>query len=1192
MASKQGSKAKAIRSGAKSDRCRAIVGIGASAGGIESLGRLFDAMPADSGCGFVVILHLDPTHESQLASVLSRHTAMPVVDIADGMPIEPNRVHVIVPDRTPTIRAGKLRLTVPVEPRGQRHPVDDLFISLAVEKQRAIGIVLSGTGCNGTHGLLEIKSQGGMTLVQDPATAKFPGMPQSAIAAGTADHVLAPENMSVVLLRYLQHGYVAAPAGNAVAAAPDEWSALDPVFALLRLRSDQDFRGYKRATLQRRIHRRMGLTNAATLADYNKLLQTHPEEIETLVKDLMITVTGFFRDTEAWKALDEMVITPLVAARADDTELRFWVPACATGEEAYSVAMLTVERAEAARKQFQIKIFATDRLADNLRRARDGVYPEAAAASVPPSRLRRFFDKLDGSYQIKKSLRELIVFAPQNLLRDPPFSRLDLITCRNLLIYLEPEAQQRVAALFHFSLREGGYLFLGSAETIGRHGELFETLSKTWRIYRRLGPTRHDLVEFPVLGARPKAHAAENGADAGRPPPTRAAELARRVLSERYGPASVLIDRQGRALYFHGPTSEYLQPTGEPTRDLMAMVRTSLRAKLRGAVHEAIDKKHAVTFTAHVRHADTDRAVSVTVVPLSAPDHADPLLVSFETLAEKTTASAGAGTPVTQIADDGTAIIHALEDELKSTRADLENTIEQLENANEEFKSSNEEVTSINEELQSTNEELETSKEELQSFNEELHTVNSQLQHKIRELADLNSDQSNLLAGSEIATLFLDVDGRIKWFSPTCRELLNLVISDVGRPLGHFAQKFTDPNLQRDIEEVLAKLTRIEAEAQSHTGRWYLRRLLPYRTQDNRIAGVVVTFTDITDRKQAADAIDQERIYTRAIVETISQPLLILTDNLVTVSANRAFYELFKTTPAETENRLVYELGNHQWNIPDLRRLLEELLPKKQEITNFEVEHDFEAIGRRFMRLNARKLARNGDRPALILLAIDDISRSTQTTAHRDLLIREANHRVKNTLAIVQSIATQTLRQSPVIEDFTPAFEGRLHALARAHDLLTGENWQGSDIAQIVRETLEPYASTGRGRVTTEGPGVRLPPQPSVALILILHELATNAAKYGALSPGDGTLAVSWRVERDGNGENGESAKDDRHVRLRWRETGGPRVSPPTRRGFGTTLIESSAAYELHGSATMDFREDGLDCALSFPLQLSPERLH
>ncbi len=1179
---KRGSPAKSHPPGPKSDRCRAIVGIGASAGGIESLGRLLDVMPADTGCGFVVILHLDPTHESQLASVLGRHTAMPVVDIADGMTIEPNRVHVIVPDRTPTIRAGKLRLTVPAEPRGQRHPVDDLFISLAVENERAIGIVLSGTGCNGTHGLLEIKAQGGMTLVQEPATARFPGMPHSAIAAGTADHVLAPETMPEVLLRYLEHGYVAHPAGNAATAAPDEWAALDPVLALLRHRSDQDFRGYKRATLQRRIHRRMGLTNVATLTDYTELLRTSAEEIEMLVKDLMINVTGFFRDTEAWKALDETVITPLIAAREDDSELRFWVPACATGEEAYSLAMLTVERAEAARKQFQIKIFATDRLADNLRRARDGIYPEAAAASVPPSRLRRFFDKLDGSYQVKKSLRELIVFAEQNLLRDPPFSRLDLITCRNLLIYLEPEAQQRVAALFHFSLRESGYLFLGSAETIGRHGELFETLSKTWRIYRRTGPTRHDLVEFPVLGARPKGQATEDGADAVRPPTQRPADLARRVLSERYAPASVLIDRQGRALYFHGPTSEYLQPTGEPTRDLLAMVRASLRAKLRGAVHEAIDKKQAVTFTAYVRHADTDRPVLVTVAPLSAPDQADPLLVSFETLAV-TAASADADTPVAQLGDDGTAGMRALEDELKSTRADLETTIEQLESANEEFKSSNEEVTSINEELQSTNEELETSKEELQSFNEELHTINSQLQHKIRELADLNSDQNNLLAGSEFATLFLDVDARIKWFSPTCRELMDLVISDVGRPLGHFAQKFADPNLARDIDQVLAQLTRIEAEVQSHTGRWYLRRLLPYRTQDNRIAGVVATFTDITERKLAADASDYERVYSRAVVETISQPLLILADNLTIVSANRAFYELFRTTRAQTENWLVYELGNRQWNIPELRRLLEELLPKKQEITNFEVEHDFELIGRRFMRLNARKLARNGDRPALILLAIDDISGSIETTAHRDLLVHEANHRVKNTLSTVQSIAAQTLRQSLAIEDFQPAFEGRLCALARAHDLLTGENWQGSDIARIVRETLEPYVSTDRGRVTTEGPGVHLPLQPSVALILILHELATNAAKYGALSPGAGTLAVSWQLEND---------EDDRHVRLRWHETGGPRVSPPARRGFGTTLIESSAAYELHGSATLDFRETGLDCALSFPLQLSPERLH
>ena len=1149
--------------------CRAIVGIGASAGGIETLGRLFDAMPADSGCAFVVILHLDPTRNSQLAPVLSRHTSMPVVEITDGMSLEPNRVHVIVPDRTVAISGGKLRLTKPAEPRGQRHPVDAFFVSMAGEcKHRAVGIVLSGTGSNGTHGLSEIKAQGGLALVEDPATARFAGMPRSAVAAGVADHVLAPERMPEALLRYVGHGYVVDPDGKEVTdKAPDGQFELDPVLALLRLRSNEDFRGYKLGPLQRRIHRRMGLANVATLADYTEQLRTRPEEVDALIKDLTISVTGFFRDAEAWQALDETVITSLVASRNEGAELRFWVPASATGEEAYSLAMLAVERAEAARKQFQIKIFATDRAEDTLKRARDGVYVGAAVAGVPPRRLRRFFDNIDSSYRIKKMLRDLVVFASHNVVADPPFSRLDLITCRNLLIYLAPEAQERATALFHFALREGGHLFLGNAEGLGRHDDLFDTVSKKWRIYRRLGPTRHDLVSFPVLGPRARQAPDRAGAD-DHNPGQRGADIMRRVLLERFAPAAVLIDRKARALYFHGPTSDYLEvPAGEPTRDVLAMVREGLRAKLRRALRQAIDANQSATFTAQGPRGGQG-LVSVTVAPVFP---AGSFLVTFEETPQPSGATVA---PVAQQDDDAPSV-HALEKELRSTREDLQSTIEQLEGLNEELKASNEEVTSINEELQSTNEELETSKEELQSFNEELQTVNSQLQYKIKELEKLSSDQNNLLAGTGVATLFLDTDQRITWFSPAIRELLDLESSDIGRPLAHFAPKFTDANLPRDVDEVLAKLTRIEAEVPGHDGHWFLRRLIPYRAQDNRITGVVLTFTDITARKQAADAVEEERLYSQAIVETISQPLLVLAGNLTVARANRAFYTLFRVSPEETENRLVYELGNRHWNIPGLRKLLEELLIEDQHITDFEVQNEFDRIGPRTMRLNARRLARGGGRPDLILLAIDDITERARTEAHRDLLVRELSHRVRNTLATVQAIAQKSLQQCATLETFRPAFEGRLGALARSHELLSNENWSGAEIGQLVSQALDAHALNHDGRIAAEGPRIVLPPQPGVALLLILHELTTNATKYGALSRTEGKLAVTWLLE-DGDGGP--------RIRLRWAEAGGPPVAPPSRRGFGTTLIERGAPYELGGSAKLDFRESGLCCELSFPV--------
>jgi len=786
------------------DKCRPVipvVGIGASAGGLEAISRFLAATPADSGAAYIVILHLDPNHESHLAPLLARHTAMPVVEITDGMVIEANRVHVIVPDRSLTVAGDRLVLSAPIEPRGHRRLVDAFFSSLAAERREcAIGIVLSGTGANGTRGLKEIKAQGGMTLAQDPDTAAFGGMPRSAIAAGAIDHIVAVENMPAAVLSFIRHDYVAAGASPGA----NGETSLEPLLALL-LGAGHDFRSYKRGTALRRIQRRMGLRNQASFATYAELLRRDPAELRALVKDMMITVTSFFRDPDAWQALDEQVIAPLIAERESGGELRFWVPACASGEEAYSLVMLVVERAEAAHKRFDMKVFATDSQEDNLTAARAGIYPEAAVMNLSPARLERFFEPVDGSYQIRKEFRERVVFAPQNLLRDPPFSRLDLVTCRNLLIYLEPDAQKRILALFHFALRDGGYLFLGSAETLGAVDELFEVRSKKWRIYRGIGATPHNLVNFPVLrlvnrrGSTVPTSMVVEGA-----PPARIAEVARRALIDRYAPASVLADAKGRVLYFHGPTGDFLEPpSGEPTRDLVLLARDGLRAKLRGAMRKALEKGETVTFNAQVGHGPATQLTSVTVAPLiETQEPASLLLVSFVRIVKTPHKSA---IPLAA-ADEETPSERALELELKAARAELQATIEQAESANEELKSANEEVTSMNEELQSTNEELETSKEELQSFNEELHTTNHQLQYKIQELEGLTDDLNNLLAGTRIATVFLDRDRRIKWFSPATQELFDLVPTDVGRPLDHFALKFADPALLNDADMVLTTL--------------------------------------------------------------------------------------------------------------------------------------------------------------------------------------------------------------------------------------------------------------------------------------------------------------------------------------------------------------------------------------------------
>jgi two-component system, chemotaxis family, CheB/CheR fusion protein len=1397
-----------------------VVGIGASAGGVEALSRFFDTMPPDSGAAFVIVLHLDPTRESQMAHVLSSHTAMSVVQVVDDMQIAPNTMYVIAPDKDLTVRNGALQLVEPAESRGHRHPVDVLFRSLAADQgERAIAIVLSGTGSNGTDGLKEVKAAGGLILVQDPSTAKFDGMPRSAIAAGMADHILSPGAMPEIIVRYISQEYIAAPNSGETGTSTAQ-PVIDQILTVLFTRTGNDFRNYRRSTLQRRIQRRLGLKNVETLDSYLNELRSNAEEAPLLVKDLLINVTSFFRDAEAWKALANLVIAPLVTARETGASIRAWVTGCSTGEEAYTLAMLISEQAVNVGKKFDVKIFATDAREDNLKTARDGMYPLAAVTGLSSVRQRQFFDKLDASYQVKKDIRSMVVFAPQNLLRDPPFSHLDLVSCRNLLIYLEPEAQQSAIALFHFALEEGGSLLLGNTETLGRHETMFEIVSKKWRIFRRAGPARLDIVNFPVLRgtSRPIKTNEETTPQLTNGISMPAGDIARRALLEHFAPAAVLIDRNCHVVYFHGSTGNYLeQPTGEPSKDLFLMTRDGLTGKLRSAVRTAFAENRSVHLSANIKQNRTISPVAVVVAPVApSANGSNYLLVSFAPGASHSSISRN--NLAQSLAADTT-----LQDELIAVRGELQNTIEHLETTNEELKASNEEATSMNEELQSTNEELETSKEEMQSFNEELHTVNSQLQHKVHELEDSTNDLNNLLTGTETVTLFIDANLCIKWFTPSTRELFNLMLSDVGRPISHFARKFDDENLLADAEKVLQKLVVVEAEVLSSAGRWYLRRMLPYRTLDNRIAGVVITFIDVTERKQDRDASDEARIYAQAIVETIRQPLLVLDDTQHVVSVNTAFEILFKVSEAECQGELISELEDGEWDIPKLRLLLDEVLSKDQHFNDVEVEHEFRDVGHRCLLINGRKLTREGARTGLILLAIEDITERKRTDAsltrselqyrtlfssiddgfciiektetepgqpidfryleanpafekqtgtggvvgktireafpgepeswfdmydkilregtsiriehelmtknrvlelhafriedstqrrlsvifrditsrkhaeeisgkltaivdssedaimsadldnivtswnrgaarlfgyvaseileqpiqvfltaesqseslrileslqsggstehletvwrrkdgtdvwisltvsplrnaagnllgasiiardvsirrraeeHREILVGELNHRVKNTLAIVSAIASQTLGGAVSLESAKESFASRLLVLSRAHDLLMHGNWSGTDLTSVVKATIEPHQG-GQSRFRVEGPFVPLQPSLALTFSLAIHELCTNAAKYGALSVQDGFVDIVWQVQGD---------VENASLQLTWTESGGPTVSTPTRKGFGSRLIERALAVELTGEVHVVYNTSGVICTIDAPL--------
>jgi two-component system CheB/CheR fusion protein len=850
-----------------------VVGIGASAGGIQALEEFFTNVDTDSGMAYVVVQHLSPDHTSMLAEILGRDAKIPVEEIKDGAVVLPNQVYVIAPGFTLTLERGKLHLGDPVECYGHRRPVDDFLKSLAEEQmEMAIAVILSGTGTNGTAGCQAIKAGGGICIAQDPDTAAFPGMPQSLIHAGYADQVLKPDEIPGVLKRYVGRPYL----GVEDRGLDDEDAVLRDraqvreIIEVLRARTRHDFAGYRKPTLLRRVQRRMSLMACETLSDYGAVLRENPEEVTSLSNDLMINVTGFFRDPEAWEALRTSVIAPLIASRTGDQPLRAWVTACASGEEPYTLAMIIAEEMR-GRDRIEVKIFATDTADRSLALARAGVYPAGIEADITPERLERFFEKDEHTYRVRKEIRDMVVFAPQDVLRDPPFSRVDLCTCRNLLIYLEPETQRRVLALLHFALRDGAYLFLGNTESYSGSEHLFELISKRWRIYRRTGSAQHRFSEVLSFATRDHADSPRQQHDlpliqaTTRPSATL---VLQRALLERYGPPTVVVDRSDQVVYYHGATDAFLlHPAGEPTRDLMQLVRQPLRLAVRTALRAATrENKRSVAQTPAEGYQGPQ--VEVTAAPVIEGKTPEYFLVSFRTLAEDT----GHQERDQQAADrlgnslprDPTNI-----DEVRMLRLELQNTTEAFEAANEELKAANEEATSMNEELQSTNEELETSKEELQSVNEELTTVNNQLQAKIAQLEATNNDVANLLSSTDIAVMFLDAEFRVRRFTPAINDLIELRESDIGRPITDLAQKFTDDKLLPDARAVLQKLVPVEREIRSDSGRWYLRRTLPYRTAENHIEGVVVTFVDIGARKRA----EQEILSTQARLQAVLEQM-------------------------------------------------------------------------------------------------------------------------------------------------------------------------------------------------------------------------------------------------------------------------------------------------------------------------------
>jgi two-component system CheB/CheR fusion protein len=853
-----------------------IVGIGASAGGLETLERFLRNVPVDSGMAFVIVQHLDPTHKGVMPELLQRATAMKVVQVKDRTRVQPDCVYVIPPNKDMSILHGVLHLLEPAGTRGLRLPIDYFLRSLAQDQQeRSIGVILSGMGADGTLGLRAIKEKAGVVLVQEPATAKFDGMPRSAVEAGLADIVAPVEELPGKIIAYLKR--TPFMTRSEVVLEEKAQGALEKAVVLLRAQTGHDFSLYKRNTLYRRIERRMGIHQIDKMAAYVRYLQKNSQELDLLFKELLIGVTSFFRDPAAWEHLIGKGIPTLLESRPPRQALRAWVPGCSTGEEAYSLAMAFKEAVEKAKPKgnFALQIFATDLDRDAIDKARRGVFPANIAADVTPERLSRFFAKEERSYRVRKEIREMVIFAPQNLIMDPPFTKLDILICRNLLIYLTAELQKKLIPLFHYSLSPGGVLFLGSAETIGGCADLFTPLSGKSRIFRRTeSALRPELLDFPASFGGAEALGAE-AAPAPKPPAS-LQTLADQLVLRRYAPPAVLTNDKGDIFYVSGRTGKYLEPAaGKANWNLFAMARDGLRYELASAFQEALRQKKIVALHGlKVAINDGEQYVDVAVQRLEEPGPLEGLvmIVFSDVVAPAAMKAAAKGAGRLSKAPVRSARMSELEQELLQVRGEARATHEEMQTSQEELRSANEELQSTNEELQSTNEELTTSKEEMQSLNEELQTVNTELQAKVEEFSRASSDMKNLLNSTDIATLFLDNELNVRRFTPQVAKIIKLIPADAGRPITDLATDLRYPELADDAREVLRTLTSAEKPIRALDGRWFTVRVMPYRTLDDRIDGVVITFADITAAKKIeANLRDNQAILERRVAEQSSR---------------------------------------------------------------------------------------------------------------------------------------------------------------------------------------------------------------------------------------------------------------------------------------------------------------------------------
>jgi two-component system CheB/CheR fusion protein len=1093
------------------------VGVGASAGGLDAFKRFLEAIPSGGGMAYVLIQHLDPAHPSMMADLLTGHTSMKVLQAVDGAPLEPDHVYLIPPGTYLSVKDRALRLSEPRERHGARTPIDFFLYSLATEcGPHAMCVILSGTGADGSLGLKAIKAGGGLVVAQDPEEAAFDGMPRSAIGSGCVDLVLPVAEIPQALFRYGRRNHPAGITGQAA-------DALDEIIALMSAKTAHDFSNYKRGTLQRRVERRMAMAGVKDCQSYAARLRADSDELHRLAEDLLINVTQFFRDAAAFDFLAATIVPELTRRLKPDIPVRIWVPGCSTGEEAYSLAMLFIEEITAAKQTIKLQIIASDVVAEAVALARIGVYPETIEANVTPARLARFFHKENNTYRVTSELREVVVFTAQDLLTDAPFSRLDLISCRNVLIYLQPEAQEKVFDRFHFALRPGGVLFLGRSET-ATMADGFEPISNEQRIYRRVGRARPGEVDFSAKF--PTNRSELGGALRSRTPwppaprsPPSLGEAATRMLLEAYAPASVLINARCEGLYFFGSTDRYLQVApGAANRDVLAMARDGLRSKLRAAIQRA-SKDNARTKVTGAHVNSDGRRVGVSIVAQPAPAEGEALLlVSFIDEQERHAPR----TAETEPAVDASQIA-LLEQELDATRADLLDALNNLEIANEEHRALYEEAMSVNEEFQSTNEELETSKEELQSLNEELTALNSQLQETVEQQRATSNDLHNILNSSDVATLFLDGALNIRFYTPAAKSLFNVIATDIGRPLADLTRRFDDDDLLADARTVLENLAPQRREVETNAGEWRIRRILP-NLDGSRIEGVVITFSDVSEMKAVERELQAARAYSDSIIATVRQSLVVVDEDLRIISASRAFYRMFAVEPRETMGQRLAESSN-ALNVPAIKGFLA-AIQAGGDVEDQEIEIELPALGRRSLLMNAREIREEPFARRKILVAIDDITEakregealaSAKLEAERANLgksrfLAAASHDLRQplqTISLLQGLLEHrikdeaTLKLVERLDRTVTAMSGTLNKLLDINQLEAGVvrpeivDFPISDVFERLK-TEFVYLASDLGvewRVVPCSLSVRSDPQ---LLEQIIRNLLSNAVKYSS----------------------------------------------------------------------------------------------